>query len=79
MASRIILSEIRCCVACFSAHFVVEELNILASRDRLIVGCCYLYDDVQVGDSIIDVDGISMKRVEENKAAIKWGIDSIYE
>lgn len=44
VASKIIINEIRCCVACFSAQFVVEDLNFLASVGILVVGCCYLYD-----------------------------------
>lgn len=38
-----------------------------------------MYDDVQVGGFIIDMEGISMERVDENKAIVEWGSNSTYE
>lgn len=67
------------CIACFSAHFVINELDLLSSKGFNIIGCCYMYDGIEVNSSIVDEYGLSMKRVNDKFAVVKWGTDTEYE
>ena len=42
------------------------------------IGCYYSYNDVEVGESIIDTSGIQMTKVSYCMAHVKWGADKGY-
>jgi hypothetical protein len=64
--------------SCFSAQFAVDELARMATIGMSVVGCCYLYDNVEPGSSIIDEHGLKMSRKTIDNAEVKWGSDKIY-
>jgi hypothetical protein len=65
--------------SCFSAQFAVNELASMATLGMNVIGCCYLYDDINPGSSIIDEHGLKMSRVNDTDAQVKWGSDKIYD
>jgi hypothetical protein len=65
--------------SCFSAQFAVAELSLMASMGMSIIGCCYLYDDIDPGSAIIDEHGLSMSRTTDTRAQVKWGSDKVYD
>lgn len=65
--------------SCFSAQFAVNELNLMASAGMSVIGCCYLYDDIDPGSSIIDEHGLKMSRITDTDAQVKWGSDKVYD
>lgn len=84
LSDRVIINNIRglvgCCISSFSAHFVIESLDILKNECNIpFIGSCYVYDGVSPGQSIIDSHGISMKRISQDKAVVTWGRDTPYE
>lgn len=69
-----------CCVSSYSAQFVMESLESLTSTFNIsVIGCCYLYNDIDVGSSIINEYGLMMKRLSDNHARVKWGTDTQYD
>jgi hypothetical protein len=66
------------CIACFSAHFVIDSLTVMSDMGIKILGCCYFYDGIQPGSSIINEYGLRMLRVSETIAEVKWGTDKAY-
>lgn len=65
--------------SCFSAQFAINELSYMASIDMSVIGCCYLYDDVEPGLSIINHHGLKMSRIDFTHAQVKWGSDKVYD
>lgn len=69
-----------CCVSSYSAQFVIGSLELLTSTFGInVIGCCYLYNDIDVGSSIINEYGLMMKRISDNDARVKWGTDTQYD
>lgn len=69
---------VKCAVACFSAQYVVEDIDYLTSSGIGFIGCYYSYDSVDVGDSIVNEGNVVMKRTTETEASVKWGSDKEY-
>jgi hypothetical protein len=65
--------------SCFSAQFAVNELASMATLGMSVIGCCYLYDNIDPGSSIIDEHGLKMSRVNQTDAQVKWGSDKVYD
>jgi hypothetical protein len=76
--SSMILPELKCAVACFSAQFVVNYISRFTSASIPFLGTCYLYDGIGIGESIINTGGISMTRVDDDRAVVTWGRDQPY-
>lgn len=77
---RTLMPELRVSTAFFSAHFVTEPLYELASYWEVpLVGCAYVYDDVSVGEHLVNDMDVKMKRVSEDMCTVKWGGDEVYE
>lgn len=76
---KFIKDEVAFVSATFSAHFVVSELYDICSYWQMpMVGCTYMYDNVDVGGSLVDALGVSMKRVSDTACAVRWGRDEEY-
>ena len=67
------------CIACFSAQFVIQDLSRLSNDGINIIGCCYMYNKIPINGAIIDQYGLSMKRVDQYHAVVKWGTDEAYK
>ena len=65
--------------SCFSAQFAVNELAAMSTLGMSVIGCCYLYDNIDPGCSIIDEHGLKMSRVNLTDAQVKWGSDKVYD
>jgi hypothetical protein len=65
--------------SCFSAQFAINELAAMATLGMSVIGCCYLYDNIDPGSSIIDEHGLKMSRVNLTDAQVKWGSDKVYD
>jgi hypothetical protein len=65
--------------SCFSAQFAVNDLASMAAMGMSVIGCCYLYDDIEPGSAIIDEHGLKMSRINTTQAQVKWGSDKIYD
>lgn len=74
-----LLPELKCCVACFSLQFILPSMHILTSHSVQTIGMCYTYDGVEVGGHIMNSGDISMTKISECTAQVKWGNDSAYE
>jgi hypothetical protein len=66
------------CTACFSAQFFMESLEKISQLGINVIGCCYLYDGIESGSSIINQYDLRMSRIDAHTAEIKWGSDKIY-
>lgn len=64
--------------ASFSSQFVINELTTLVEMGVSVVGCCYLYENIEYGSSIVDSHGLKMTRVDTDTAQVKWGTDKVY-
>jgi hypothetical protein len=74
-----ITNLVGCCVSSFSAQFVVDLVPLLRERCGIpFIGSCYMYDNLEIGESIIDSSGISMTRTSDKEAMVRWGKDKIY-
>lgn len=70
---------IKCAVACFSAHYVIDLVDDLSELGIPLVGCYYSYEGVEVGSCIISSGDIEMRRTSQTTATVKWGRDREYE
>jgi hypothetical protein len=74
-----ITNIVGCCVSSFSAQFVIDLIPSLREMCNIpFIGSCYMYDDIGIGESIIDSSGISMTKVSDTEATVKWGKDKVY-
>jgi hypothetical protein len=73
-----VLRDLKCAIACFSAQYVIRQIPIFLGSGVPFIGVCYMYDDVDVGDSIINSHGLSMTRLDGSTASVKWGRDAPY-
>lgn len=64
--------------ACFSAQFMMNELSSMVTQGMKVTGCCYLYDNIPPGSSIINDFNLKMQRVNQFTADVKWGTDDTY-
>lgn len=77
---QILGPEIRAVVATFSIQFVLSDLFNLHRVWRVpIYGCGYVYDNVGVGEYLIDGCGVRMKRVSSTECSVAWGSDRVYK
>jgi hypothetical protein len=75
---KILMPEIKCIIATFSAQFVVNELTLLKDNYKAkIFACMYTYDDA-VDDVLVDGCGASMTVVDGNVGVIRWGTEKEY-
>lgn len=75
---KILMPEVKCVMATFSAQFVVSNLRELKDVYKArIFGCMYTYDDA-VDDVLVDACGASMRMVNDNEAVIRWGTEKEY-
>jgi hypothetical protein len=74
-----IKSILKCAISCFSAHYIAAKIDDITALGVPFIGCYYSYHNVEVGQSIIDTSGISMKRVSHDRAIVKWGRDKQYD
>lgn len=70
---------LRCSIASFSSHFIANSIDNLISLGIPFIGCYYSYNGLTVGDSIIDTAGITMRKVSDERATVKWGTDNVYD
>lgn len=82
MDDRIIFPElspaIKCVVASFSAHYITDVFNTFEISRIPFIGSCYIYDDIDIGESIANGSSISMTRIDEDTARVKWGTNQAY-
>jgi hypothetical protein len=75
---KVLMPEVKCVMATFSAQFVVTELRQLRDVYKAkVFGCMYTYDDA-VDDVLVDACGALMKIVEGDTALIRWGTEKEY-
>lgn len=77
-AIKILRGCTRCCIASFSISHVSDDLRKLAILDIDIVGCGYLYDNVDSQGYLINRSGVSMRRETETQSSVRWGSDKVY-
>lgn len=75
---NMVFPELKCIIACFSVQFITNSLSRLISKGIPLIGACYVYDGVDTGGSIINTSGISMTRVDDERAVVTWGKDNPY-
>lgn len=75
---RELSDSVKCCIATFSSQYIVDAMPMMMHMNIRFIGCCYMYDNVNVDGSIIDFGGINMKRINEDQAEVKWGKDRVY-
>lgn len=76
---RVLKEEVAFVTATFSAHFVVQELYYICTYWSLpMVGCLYAYDEVEVGECLVNTLGVKMKRISPVTCEVKWGGDHVY-
>lgn len=75
---KVLMPEIKCVMATFSAQFVVSNLRELKDVYKAkIFGCMYTYDDA-IDGLLVDACGASMRMTNENEAVIRWGTEKEY-
>ena len=68
---QMLKSNARCVVSSLSISHVIPALERLGLDGVGSIGCGYLYDNVNVGECIVDTGGIRMKRVSDEEAEMK--------
>ncbi len=74
-----IRNSIKCVVACFSSHYIMNEIETVVEIGIPFIGSFYSYTDVEVGESIIDEGRVHMTRTSNKGAIVRWGADQEYE
>lgn len=69
----------KCCVAPFSISHVSKDIIYLARHGIDVVGCGYLYDNIDENGVLVDEAGVLMKCVGDGKSVVKWGSDTTFE
>lgn len=73
-------TEIAAVTAFFSAHYVIPDLYEFSSYWHVpVIGCCYPYDGVAVGCSLVDTLDVKMWRQSESECRVRWGGDREYD
>jgi hypothetical protein len=62
---------IGCCVSCFSSQYIAETVPELHNLSIRFIGCCYVYDSIEIGGYIINESSISMMRITRETAKMK--------
>lgn len=73
-----LLPAIKCVVASFSAHYITDVFNTFEISRVPFIGSCYVYDDIDIGESIANGSSITMIRIDEDTACVKWGTNQAY-
>lgn len=73
-----LLPEIECVSASFSAHYILDIVDIFVARHVPFIGSCYTYDGIKINESIINTGNISMTRIDIDRAEVKRGKDDSY-
>lgn len=74
-----LVKELRAAIATFSAHFVYDEIQHMVSHWNVrIYGCLYAYDNVEVGQVLVDSCGVKMARTSQDVCSVRWGSDTDY-
>lgn len=69
----------RYCIASFSISYIKDDLLRLAMSGLDIVGCGYLYDNVDTNGYLINEYGVTMKQESNTEASVKWGSDRVFD
>lgn len=75
---RMLKACVRCCIASFSISHTLDSLLTLAYEGFHIIGCGYLYNNIENGEFLINESGVKMKKQNNIKASVKWGNDTMY-
>lgn len=78
-AARSIKSYVRCCVSSYSMPFTKDGIRKLCLSGINFVGCGYVYDSIEAGQSLVNSSGVCMKRASEDVCSVRWGGDKAYE
>lgn len=71
--------HLRCIVGTFSLHHAISDVAMMKLLWKVpVYGCTYVYDHVDSGGVLIDTCGVSMKKVDDNVAEVRWGSDKLY-
>ena len=76
---RTLKSSVRYCIASFSISHTVSDLRKLALNGIDVIGCGYMYDDIDQKGVLIDESGVCMQVIDNSRAAVRWGGDKVYE
>jgi hypothetical protein len=76
--TRELLSQLRCAISCFSSQYITKQIFRFISSSVPFMGCCYMYDDIPIGGSIVDEAGLIMRRLDDELAMVQWGKDTPY-
>lgn len=68
----------RYCIASFSISYIKNDLLRLAMSGLDIIGCGYLYDNVDNEGYLINKYGVVMRQEMNNRASVKWGSDNTF-
>lgn len=74
-ARRFVLNNVGLVTCSFSVNYVLDELEAMFRATNIpIVGCCYMYDEVDADGCLINTPGIKMSLDSEDSsvANVKW-------
>jgi hypothetical protein len=78
--ARLLSQEVRVAMAIFSAQYSIASLYDLVNFWSIpMVGCMYPYDDVAVGEDLVNALGVRMRRISDDKCTVVWGGDKEYD
>ena len=76
---KILRGCIRYCIASFSISYIRNDLVRLAMSGIDIIGCGYMYDDIDNEGYLVNEYGVIMKQTANNRASVRWGSDKVFE
>lgn len=77
--TSLLKGRVRCALGTFSVQFYASLLPSLSRRGIPFWGCCYAYNNVAIGRSLLDVAGVKMHRDSTDECSVTWGGDKTYK
>lgn len=76
---RTLKACVRYSIASYSISYTVQDLQQLALGGIDVLGCGYMYDNVDRTGKLVSESGVVMQLTDTDTASVRWGGDKLYK